>query len=46
MTVRTIQWILASVFFVLGGRCLVAPASVLELTIMPAYRSDKPSCWS
>ena len=40
--VRTIQLVLASVFFVLGGWCLVSPASVLELTIMPSYRSDAP----
>jgi hypothetical protein len=42
MSVRAIQWLLASVFFVLGGWCLAAPASVLELTITPQYRSDAP----
>jgi len=28
MTIRNLQWSLASVFFLLGGWCLVAPASV------------------
>ena len=42
MSVRTIQYLLASVFFVLGGWCLVSPASVLALTITPAYQSDAP----
>ena len=42
MSVRTVQWWIASVFFVLGGWCLLAPGSVLELTITPAYRSDAP----
>ena len=42
MSVRTIQWWLASVFFVLGGWCLVSPGTVLSLTITPAYRSDAP----
>ena len=42
MSVRTIQLLLASVFFVLGGWCLVSPTSVMELTIRPEYRSDAP----
>jgi hypothetical protein len=42
MTVRTIQWCLASVFFVLGGWCLVSPSSVLALTITPEFRSGDP----
>jgi hypothetical protein len=42
MSVTTIQRWLAFVFFVLGGWCLVSPASVLALTITPAYRSDAP----
>jgi hypothetical protein len=42
MSVRTIQWGLASVFVALGGWCLVSPGSVLALTITPAYRSDAP----
>ena len=42
MSVRTIQLLLASVFLVLGGWCLVSPGSVLALTITPAYQSDAP----
>ncbi|PWR23869.1 hypothetical protein [Zavarzinia compransoris] len=42
MSVRKIQFLLASVFFVLGGWCLVAPQSVLDLTVTPAYRGDDP----
>lgn len=42
MSARTIQYILASVFLVLGGWCLVSPGSVLDLAITPAYRSDAP----
>lgn len=38
MTVRNIQWGIASVFFVLGGWALVAPRSVIELTFLPEYR--------
>jgi hypothetical protein len=39
---RQIQWLLAAVFFVLGGWCLVSPSSVMALTIRPEYRSDAP----
>jgi hypothetical protein len=42
MSVRQIQFWLASVFFVLGGWCLIAPGSVISLTITPAYQSDLP----
>ena len=42
MSDRTIQLALASVFFVLGGWCLVSPTSVLDLAITPEYRSDAP----
>jgi hypothetical protein len=42
MSVRAIQWCIASVFFVLGGWCLLAPGSIMELTITPEYRSDAP----
>jgi len=38
MTIRQIQWALASVFFVLGGWALLAPRSVIELTFLPQYR--------
>lgn len=40
MSVITIQRLLASVFIVLGGWCLLAPQSVLHLTVTPAYQSD------
>ena len=39
---RQIQWLLAAVFFVLGGWCLVSPSSVMALTIRPEYRSEAP----
>jgi hypothetical protein len=42
MTVQRIQWLLASVFFVLGGWCLISPASVMALTIQPHYRTEHP----
>lgn len=42
MSVRAIQWLLASVFFVLGGWCLVSPGSVMSLCFTPAFRSDAP----
>lgn len=42
MSVRTIQWWLASVFFILGGWCLVAPGSVLTLAIRPEYHAAAP----
>lgn len=42
MSDRAIQLALASVFFVLGGWCLISPSSVLDLAITPEYRSDAP----
>lgn len=42
MSARTCQYLIASVFFVLGGWCLLSPASVIELAIRPEYRSDAP----
>lgn len=39
---KEIQYCLAGVFFVLGGWCLVAPGSVMELAIRPAYRLEGP----
>lgn len=42
MSVRAIQYLLASVFLVLGGWCLISPASVVALTITPAFQSDAP----
>ncbi|MBP7815083.1 MAG: hypothetical protein KA085_03085 [Phenylobacterium sp.] len=42
MSVRAIQYLLASVFLVLGGWCLISPASVMALTITPAFQTDAP----
>lgn len=42
MTVRSIQYALASVFFVLGGWCVVSPASVMTLCFTPAYQTTAP----
>jgi hypothetical protein len=42
MTVRRIQTFLSTVFFALGGWCLVSPSSVLALTIRPDYQSAAP----
>lgn len=42
MSTKTLQLVLASVFFVLGGWCVIAPASVVTLAIQPEYRSDAP----
>lgn len=40
--VRNIQWLIAAVFFGLGGWSLVAPASVMDLTVRPDYASHDP----
>lgn len=40
MSPRTIQYAIAAVFFVLGGWCLIAPQSVIDLTVRPDYRPD------
>lgn len=42
MTHKQIQYALASVFFVLGGWCLLSPSSVMNLAITPEYRSNDP----
>jgi hypothetical protein len=42
MTVRRIQWGIASVFFLLGGWALLAPRSVIDLTLLPEYRVGTP----
>ena len=42
MSVRQIQWAIAAVFFVLGGWALLAPRSVIELTLLPEYRAGTP----
>lgn len=38
MSARTSQFLIAAVFLGLGGWCLFAPASVIELAITEAYR--------
>jgi hypothetical protein len=40
MSSKHIQYLLASVFFVLGGWCLVSPSSVMKLAITPQYQSE------
>lgn len=38
MTARQIQSGIAAVFFILGGWALLAPQSVIDLTLLPQYR--------
>jgi len=38
MSARTAQFLIAAVFLILGGWCLFAPASVIELAFTEAYR--------
>jgi hypothetical protein len=42
MSTRTLQIILSSVFFVLGGWCVVSPGSVVALAFRPDYQSNDP----
>jgi hypothetical protein len=42
MSTRSLQIVLAFVFLVLGGWCVIAPGSVLALGIRPSYQSDAP----
>lgn len=42
MSALTIQRLLAAVFLVLGGWCVVAPGVVLDLCIRPEVRSRAP----
>lgn len=42
MSTRKLQYLLASVFFVLGGWCVVAPSSVVDLGFRPEFRSTAP----
>ena len=42
MSVTAIQRLLAAVFLVLGGWCVIAPESVLDLTIRPQFRVNAP----
>lgn len=39
---RTLQLAIAAVFWILGGWCLIAPASVIALTVRPEYQTDDP----
>lgn len=38
MSARTAQFLIAAVFLILGGWCLFAPASVIDLAFTQAYR--------
>jgi hypothetical protein len=40
MTARTTQYLIGSVFLILGGWSLLFPQSVIDLAIRPEYRSD------
>ena len=42
MSTRGIQWAIAAVFFILGGWALLAPRSVIDLTLLPEYRQGTP----
>lgn len=42
MTPRHIQWGIAAVFFILGGWALFAPQSVIDLCLLPQYRTGTP----
>lgn len=37
---RRLQYLIAAVFLGLGGWCVVAPTSVIKLTVNPEYQSD------
>lgn len=39
VAVQRIQWGIAAVFFILGGWALLAPQSVIDLTLLPQYRT-------
>ena len=40
MSARTAQFLIAAVFLILGGWCLFAPASVIELAVTEAYQDS------
>ena len=42
MSARQAQIGLAAVFLILGGWCLILPATVLDLAFRPDYRSEAP----
>lgn len=37
---RVLQWLIAAVFLGLGGWCLIAPGSVIALTVRPEHQSQ------
>ncbi|MBA4747225.1 MAG: hypothetical protein H2056_00780 [Sphingopyxis sp.] len=37
---QTLQWLIAAVFLGLGSWCLIAPASVVSLTVRPEHQSQ------
>ncbi len=41
-SVGSLQRLIAAVFFGLGGWCVIAPASVIDLTIRPEHASHAP----
>ena len=42
LTTKHLQLFLASVFFILGGWCVIAPMSVVALCIRPEFHSTSP----
>jgi hypothetical protein len=40
MSARTAQFLIAAVFLILGGWCLFAPASVIDLAVTEAYQDS------
>jgi hypothetical protein len=40
MSARTAQFLIAAVFLILGGWCLLGPASVIELAFTESYRDS------
>jgi hypothetical protein len=39
---RRLQFAIAAIFLGLGGWCLLAPQSVIDLTVLEAYRTTRP----
>ena len=39
---RRWQYLIASAFLILGGWCLIAPANVVDLTVLPEKRNSLP----
>ena len=40
MSARRIQLMIAAVFLILGGWCMLAPKSVVTLTLLPSFQSE------